>query len=498
MENRFNLIDEPWVPVADAGRVSLRQIFEHPQYAGLGGNPVQKIALMKLLLAIAQAAATPADQQAWRELDTRALAARCLAYLEQWHDRFYLFGDKPFLQMPDIAKAKLRSYGAVLPEIAAGNTTVLSQIQVERRLDDASKALLLVTLMAFALAGKQTDNSVVLTPGYRGKCNDKGNHSSGKPGSAVARMGLLHSFLAGRSLLETLHLNLLTQTQITESRLFPQGLGAPPWEQMPEGEDCGVAQKLKQSLQGRLVPLGRFCLLTEEGLHYSEGLAHGGYKDGWVDPTVAVNYTGKEPRALWTDPEKRPWRELTSLLAFLEQQGTQGFQCLQLRAGLGRARDVAKDFAIWSGGLRVRDVTGEQKVSGSDDFVESQVWLHSDMLGQAWFAQLKEEMSSLDDVARSLYGRVAAYYKEQKVDGSKVAGQSVHMFWQLCERDFQALADHCGQDQQGVSTRAQLRRKFAAYAHQAYDRFCPRETARQLDHWAKCRPNHNNYLQQEA
>ena len=27
MERRFNLIDEPWLPIVDVGRVSLRQVF---------------------------------------------------------------------------------------------------------------------------------------------------------------------------------------------------------------------------------------------------------------------------------------------------------------------------------------------------------------------------------------------------------------------------------------------------------------------------------------
>ena len=61
LENRFSLIDEPWIPIADSGRVGLRQIFSNPNYRTLGGNPVQKIAVTKLLLAIAQAATTPAD-----------------------------------------------------------------------------------------------------------------------------------------------------------------------------------------------------------------------------------------------------------------------------------------------------------------------------------------------------------------------------------------------------------------------------------------------------
>lgn len=498
MENRFNLIDEPWIPVADVGRASLRQIFSEPRYRGLGGNPVQKIALMKLLLAIAQAAVTPADEPEWRELGTDGLASRCLEYLGKWYDRFYLYGEQPFLQMPGIAAAALQSYGAVLPEVATGNTTVLNQGQMERPLSDADKAVLLVNLMGFALGGKKTDNNVVLSSGYAGKRNDKGKPSTGKPGPAVAHMGLLHSMLHGESLQQSVWLNLLTRRQVEQCQRYPQGVGTPPWEQMPVGEDCEVARQLKETLLGRLVPLCRFCLFTEQGLHYSEGIAHANYKEGVSDPSVAVNYSGKEPKAMWANPEKRPWRELTALLGFIAQQRSRGFECLQLNATVNRATEVVETFALWSGGLSVSSNAGEQFIKGSDDFVESELWLRSAALGDIWFVQLQAEMTELDELAKSLYGRVIGYFKAQLVDGAELAAQATHLFWQLCERDFQLLIDSCEQDEASQQARRQLRRRFADYAQQAYDRYCPKDTARQLDAWARCWPNHHKYLQQEA
>ncbi|MCR6650491.1 MAG: type I-E CRISPR-associated protein Cse1/CasA [Cellvibrionaceae bacterium] len=498
MENRFNLIDEPWIPVADYGRVSLKDIFTHAEYRALGGNPVQKIALLKLLLAIAQAAATPKDEAEWKSLGAEGLARRCLAYLDKWHDRFYLYGEKPFLQMPAIKAAKVQLFGAVLPEISTGNTTVLSQVQIERPLDDSGKALLLLTLMGFALSGKKTDNSVVLTPGYEGKRNDKGKASTGRTGPSVGHMGLLHNFLLGSNLQNSLWLNLFTSQQVEQMNLYPEGVGTAPWENMPTGEDCDQARKLKRSLMGRLIPMCRFCLLAMDGLHYSEGIAHPGYKEGVVDPSMAINNSGKEPKALWVDPEKRPWRELTSLLGFFEQTATQGFQSWQLRSGINRARDATKKFSIWSGGLRVSSNAGEQYASGSDDFVESQIELHSDTLGEIWFSQLKMEMESLDALAKNLYGRVLGFFKEQTVDGAKVAPRATHLFWQLCERDFQNLVDHCDQTEDAMKVRRNLRKRFAGYVHQAYDTYCPKDTARQLEAWAKCRPNNSKYLNQEA
>lgn len=497
MDNRFNLIDEPWIPIADCGRVSLGQLFANPDYRALGGNPVQKIALMKLLLAIAQAAATPDDETGWQAMCETDLAGSCLAYLQKWHHRFYLYGDEPFLQVPAIARAQLKSYGTVLAEIATGNTTVLSHGQQERALDEADKALLLLVQMGFALSGKKTDNSVVLSHGYTGKQNDKGKAASGKTGPSMGFMGLLHNFVLGETLWQTLKLNLLTQQDIEQSALYPAGLGDAPWQTMPQGEYCDTARHHQQSLIGRLLPLSRFCLLAENGLHYSEGIAHPDYKSGGIDPTIAINRKGKDPKVLWVNPSKRPWRELTSLLGFLVAERGE-FDCLQLRCATLRASSQGGVFAIWSGGLRVSSNAGEQYVSGDDDYVESTAWLHADDIGSFWYENLTAEMTALDALAKQLYACVLAYYKAQLVDGKSLADQATALFWQLCERHAQSLFDHCNRGEGHRLARQQLRKIFAANLLAAFDQLCPNQTARQIDAWAQTRPHPRKYLQQET
>lgn len=491
---RFNLIDEPWIPIVDVGLVSLKALFSQSDYRALGGNPVQKIALTKLLLAIAQAATTPKDDDDWAELGANGMASKCLAYLDQWHDRFYLYGDKPFLQMPAIQAAGIQSYGTVLAEIATGNTTVLTQSHIEKQLSDADKALLLLTLMGFGLGGKKTDNSVVLSSGYKGKSNDKGKASTGKPGAAVGFMGFLHSFLMGQSIIESLWLNLLTHDHLQQLPIYSSGLGIPPWEEMPTGEACETAKIMQNSLMGRLLPLSRFCLLTKNGLHYSEGIAHQGYKESMVDPSVSVDFSGKTPKAIWVDPEKRPWRFLTALLEFVTQTGTQGFDCYHLRLGLLRARTKVNALGIWSGGLRVNSNAGEQYVSGTDDYVESVIMLPQNILGETWFANLKLEMAELEQLAKIVYSATLNFFKTQNSEGKAQAGIASNLFWQLCERKFQDLVNVCENADQVKALRSQ----FAGFANQAYDRFCPKDTARQLDAWAKNRPNLGKYLKDKT
>jgi len=489
-ENYFNLIDEPWIPVADVGRVSLRQIFTRPEYRALGGNPVQKIALTKLLLAIAQAAYTPENDRDWADLKVAGMAEKCLEYLDQWHGRFFLYGDKPFLQMPAIKTAAIQPFGAVLPEVSTGNTTVLNQGQVERSMSDADKALLIVQLMGFGLGGKKTDNSVILSPGYQGKCNDKGKSSTGKPGPSVGFLGFLHNFLQSGSLLETLRLNLFTRDDFVKLGIYPKGLGTAPWEDMPDGEQCVKAENLKISLMGRLLPLARFCLLTEEGMHYSEGISHPGYKEGVVDPSVSVDFSSKDPKAIWSDPEKRPWRVLTALMSFLSQNSSNKNECYQLSLCMGRAIKVIPELGIWSGGLRVSSNAGEQYVAGSDDFVESLIKLECSILGDIWFNNLQLEMNELEKISKTVYSKTFSYFKNQNMENKGLASQTGNLFWQLCERRFQDLVFACGNAEQVQA----LRPVFAGFAFKAYDTYCPRETARQLDAWAQNRPNLSKYL----
>lgn len=489
IENRFNLVEENWIPFAERGLVSLKQIFSSSKLKALGGNPVQKIALTKLLLAICQTAWTPRDDKEWKTIGARGMAKKALAYLEDKKECFWLYGEKPFLQMPGIKKAKIQPYGAVLSSVATGNTTILLQSHVEQKLSDAEIAQLIVQLMGFALGGKKTDNSVVLSKGYSDKSK------AGKSGPSLGFLGYLHSFLNGSCILETLWLNLFSYENIHSMGIFSTGLGEAPWENMPKGENCPKARKLKKSLLGRFIPLSRFVLAEkEDGLHYSEGIAHPTHKEGGFDPSIAVDFSGKNGKALWVDPEKRPWRYLTSLLSFIETEKTNGFICHQLKFGIIRSRKFISKFGIWSGGLRVSSNAGEQYVSGSDDYVESLIFVNSPDIGKAWFSLLKQEITVLEELSKIVYGRVVNFYKDQNAerDGENMAKQASSLFWQLCERRFQLLVDACV-DETEKKTKA-MRPAFTACVNKSYNTFCPHETARQLDAWAKNRPNLRRYL----
>jgi CRISPR system Cascade subunit CasA len=487
--NRFNLVDEKWIPVVNQGLASLVDVFSQPHYTALGGTATQKISLTKLLLAITQAANILENDEDWKSLGVEKMAEKSLAYLKEKRDCFWLYGEKPFLQMPAIAEAAKQSLGAVSPSVATGNATVLLQSQIERNLTDAEKAVLIVELGGFALGGKKTDNTVVLTNGYTGKNNNKGKPGTAKPGPSLGFKGFLHSFLVGSSILETLWLNMLTKEQISSTPHLTNGIGEAPWEEMPVGEDCAKARELKTTYIGRLVPLCRFTLLADDGLHYSEGIAYPGYLQGSFDLSSGVDFSAAKPRALWVDTEKRPWRQLTSLLEFLANEKMSTYDCYQLRFGLPRVRSVLVKIGVWSGGLSVSSNAGEQYASGRDDFVESDFLLETTWLCKEWFLQLKSEMNIIEDLAKNVYGCTFGFYKQQLTDGKDQAAQATDLFWQLAEQHFLALINACGNN-----TYKAMRPVFAQIALKACSTHCPKDSARQLDAWAASRPQLRKYF----
>jgi CRISPR system Cascade subunit CasA len=259
---------------------------------------------------------------------------------------------------------------------------------------------------------------------------------------------------------------------------------------MPEGEACPIAMNLKSSYMATLIALSRFVLLKDEGIYYVEGLQYPSHKEGWREPSMAVNAGSTTPKIKWLDPNKRPWRELASLLSFMSPGGRQGYDCQFIRHGLVRFRSKYMRIGVWSGGLKVSTNAGDQSVKQDDDFVESLIFLDCSILGEPWYHQLQIEMDALDQLSQIVWATTNGFFKAQNMADASLAGQATTMFWELSERYFQNLVDACAPPHNTL----RVRKIFAQSALQAYDTFCPKESARQIDAWAKNRPNLINYL----
>ncbi|MDR3334317.1 MAG: type I-E CRISPR-associated protein Cse1/CasA [Treponema sp.] len=504
-KNRFNLVDEPWIPVAGVGLVSLRRIFQEPSPKSLRGNPVQKIALTKLLLAICQAAYTPTDDEDWDTFGAQGLAEKVLIYLEKHQDCFWLYGEKPFLQMPlikklikdrkkrDLAKgvkeavaeanAKPKEIGlGYYPDIPSTNNTILTQTQISHSISDAEKTLFIVMLMNFAFGGKRVEKDIEpFSPGYSGKT------VSAKSGPSLGNhWGYLHSFIHGDDIITTLWLNTFSREFIKDMPYENKTLVPPPWEQMPEGEDDERARQIKESYMGRLVGMCRFVLLEDDGIFYVEGIQYPSHKEGWREPSMCVDdNTGK---LLWANTHQKPWRNLTALLSFLSTRDNNQYNCLQLSAVLKRIRNKTMRIGIWSGGIKVRANSGDQSVKQDDDFVESETFVVSSHL-KPWFTSFEEEMNRLKKLSGFLYLMVTRYYKKLNIDGASYADKALELYWQRCERQYQQMVDLC-RNPNDTAMKA-IRSYFFQCVRDAYEAYCPRDTARQMHYWVQYHPSLN-------
>jgi len=261
---------------------------------------------------------------------------------------------------------------------------------------------------------------------------------------------------------------------------------------MPSTETCETANKLKNSYMGCLVAMSRFVLMHEQGIYYLDGIQYPSHKDGWREPGISFKFGENKIQVLWVNLDKRPWRELISLLSFMSSTIQSSFDCQYVSLGFKRAREKKISIGIWSGGLKVRGTSGDQSVKQDDDFLESVVMLPSqqELSDGYWFDSLKLEMFELDHLGKIVYGATLGYYKNQQTEGKNQAANASNLFWQLCEQQFQNLVNSCDDYKKTLH----LRKIFAQFVHKSYDTYCHKDTARQLESWAKKRPNLNQYL----
>jgi CRISPR system Cascade subunit CasA len=71
----------------------------------------------------------------------------------------------------------------------------------------------------------------------------------------------------------------------------------------------------------------------------------------------------------------------------------------------------------------------------------------------------------LDELADKVKKSTWHYFKAQNMDGNKQSVAASNLFWQLCERKYQALVLECNSEEK---TNA-LRKDFAQFANTAYN-----------------------------
>ena len=483
MKADFNLVENKWIKLIGHESVSLLEFFNMQEAPTLAGTPIQKLILFRFLLAIVQVACPLEDEDEYSELSVEDLKTRVKNYLEQKKSCFYLFDpEHPFLQHPDVKvidSKKLLPLSAFLSGVCAGNATLLFDVNSQQTsLSDSDFVYTFLSLVTFGMGGKKPDKSLVFSDGLVKKS---------APASPALGRGWLHSFPMSTDIYRSLKLNLVTAEMFDRDELsfLTKSVGTAPWEQMPKTEVGQDASDYVQSLVGWLVPVSRFCKLFDDGVYMTSGVSYPPITTAKCDLTVSTRNAGTEKTkkitAVCARRDVAPWRQLDAILAFCGSKQTEGCRALKLFR-TERQDDMT---AIWCVGLQVSEQSGEQYMSGSDDFVESTFRIEPGWQDTIFFKKYCDEMAWIDSVRKKLYACVTGYYKELMAAelGPKFASRAEDEFWGLCAPIGVKMVETCG-----VSDPQVYRQVFRQAAVKAFDTVCPKLNARQLMAHQKCRP----------
>lgn len=502
MNNSFNLVAEPWILLNNSSRISLLGLFslDSDRNLQIGGNPIEVLTVLKLLQTISLAAC-PVHEDEYEDMDVEQFANRCSEYLIKHKHLFDLYDqERPFLQFPQLKDVEAAPFSTIIPYqvTANANKTALNTFQFQfSNLDHPERAYLLLQQLGFALGGKGVNTSVCLSD----------THSKSKTasfGPSLGYYGFLHSYVFGSNLLESLFINLLTIEEVESLTQFPKGIGVAPWELMPESENCATALNLANSIMGRLIPLNRFCLLKDDGICVIEGIGYPTHKSGVVDLSTTL-IADKEYKALWSNTEKSGWREAESILSFLNDGGSNKTN-LQVKFALDHAQLHAIDhIRLVSLGLAVSYQSGEQYMSGTNDYVYSELKLNARQLNSLLYGHLKQEWSDLNKCAFKLSTAISNFYKDQYAK-SQSSGKPppivtaktskiMTAFWQKVDAYANQFPKVCEAALMGdTEPRTKLRTTIRDMAYGIYTELKPLHS-KSLDAWVKNKPHLHFYLE---
>ncbi len=303
--SRFNLIEEPWIPVRfpDGSRAELAiketllrakdiTVIEDP-------SPLVVASLHRFLLAVLyRALEGPTDiDQAKGWFKAGLPAEKIDAYLERWRDRFWLFDDKkPFYQIADFEPKNWRAWTVLAAEHNADNAKVLFDHIDVTRADAVSPGMAARWLLATQTYSVSAGKSEL-------------SHTGTAP-SATAAMILP----IGRNLEDTLLLSLVPQNRA----VFTHDL--PVWEREVDSvEDlkAGIERAIgghadRYTWRTRSIRLQSDDDGKVQFLAFASGVEH--TSDTTPDPMLAYRIDKDKGRLPIQFKERGLWRDFDSLL----------------------------------------------------------------------------------------------------------------------------------------------------------------------------------------
>jgi len=301
---RLNLVVEPWIPIrfesGTAGEISIADAFHraHEIKEIFAELPTTSFAILRLLLAILHRAhndrVSIEDWRGWRQ---NGLPLDVIdAYLDQFHDRFELFGERPFFQVSDLATAKgeRKDVSPLIADLPSNNRLFTNRAaEGAASLSLAEAARWLIHAQAFDVSG--------IKSGAIGDDRVKGGRGYPIGTGWAGNLGGIYA--QGRTLQETLLLNLTGQDS-TDDDLDAD---LPPWED--------AAPDTAAERRG-LVPRGPVRLFTWQSRRirlFAEGDRVTGCLVANGDRLTPQNMHTWEPLTAWrySDPQTKKAKQTT-------------------------------------------------------------------------------------------------------------------------------------------------------------------------------------------
>jgi CRISPR system Cascade subunit CasA len=503
----MNVAFDPWIPVVtgtgERKLASLSEILSRGgTFADLAVRPHERVSLMRLFLCVAHAALDgPKNYTEWREVPKR-LPDAVLKYLMHWKDSFELFHkDKPWLQIARLnpiptngGESDSDNHGwSPLSRLcftrASGiNTTLFDHASNGGPLTEypvEEIVLNLLTFQNFFVAGGKASSRLWGTVEMKNPPNPKGGPCSGK--------SILFTFLRGKNLIDSIHLNLNTYEDLKTLYGEANGwLGRPLWEiPIKSPTDHAALLNATQTHIGRLVPQTRILRVNEnkQQILLGSGFLYPKFQDEknsfYPDPfaTVVLN-KNKERMVLSAKPNRAIWRELHSLVIRNKSasSSSRGALCL-FNIPDGSSCDIVVSAMI----------TNPKQAAEIVDLLESVFHVPAQLFTEAGIAAYESEVDSSELMANRLGSAVEVYRKEMDCrweDRLKSAGSgkwelkqkfdsvaAIH-YWTTVENNLSFLTDHVGAigTDEAIPNRDKWRKMLFATACESYRIACGRET----------------------
>ncbi len=429
----MNLVTEPWIPVilcdGTPQLVSLLEVFTSgDKYADLAVRPHERIALMRLLICIAQAALDgPETFDDWLQAPEK-LPLSAERYLNEKADCFELFAvnanesSKPFLQVTWPQREGYTDKSTPLSKLdiplASGNNSILFDhyglLGRERFFSPAKIALSLLAFQNYAQGGGISASI----------WTEKSKNFADAP---CKPSSMLHSFIRGENLFNSICLNLLTKFSV-KKYLGEDSWGTPIWEKPPSSfDDFDARENAIKTYLGRLVPLSRLVKLTSAcgDALISSGYEYPRFPEFHAEPsaTVIVNQNDGERKLLGAGL-KAIWRELPALIVSRQQNEVGG------ALTLSNVTDESA-FDIWVGALLIHP----RKTAEVLDSIEAVFHIPMGLRTDSGRGAYDDEIKWSEKVARRLSLSVETY--REQFDGgwkSRVESTKPQDRWNLKDK----------------------------------------------------------------